>query len=1089
MNNELDRTFKYKETLLSAKGGLNTTTPSVRLPWEDADVLVNFNVTPDGSLVKREGTRSVFQDPEQNSGLYAVKLTVTPRVSFTVLKRGVILSVMAISNDRVEYQVDYAPFNVRSFTSKMSAVEVFDGETPSLLILVENNTPIQLFAYYESVFSFTGTSYTVQNPDWNQLRNQDVSVFVNGVFTPVTVTATGITFATAATRSFDIVILRWYWWAEAETWFGKDFYQDVGRAGDADSDQHVQVPVDTRTDLGVEDVSSYPWELFSSNSGASYTESLLGTPSTPYQYSWSDGTDYDAETSATPVNPSTLFVTFGGNNFPNRQLLLDSNISASNNRINLDNHGFRTGDIVRFSLGTDGVLFRTALTPLSVNSNYFVKKLTDNSFELYTNSSLTTIVDLEDRLNYQFNHFNIRYGDGNITLSSSHNFTTGQKVILGSDIKLPSGLSNAVEYFVQVVDATNIKLFFDRNLRFPVFMAGPSKLFVSPTDVDVVNNIIAVGSTALLDGDRVRFLPNPFGGNTLPAPLSTSTVYFVKIVAATSIELYTTASLSSPVDITSQAYCILIKDEGTFNVRQATGPVYLSRVKVDKVTFARRRKLPFNAGTGITPNNLSVRVDPGLTDLTIFTNTPSTTRYAGWKTVGNIFTVADDPAVTKINYVSTRPDLARFNLAARIRMTNKARTFVGGHALGTERSLLNSGGYIPVYGFGRFANYLTGDFPTIGCLIQGRLVLSGFNSRPGLLLFSGVSDSAFSGEFFTYFQITDALNQPDTDPFDVNVVSASQSNITALINYQNSLFVFTSDTCYRLRSTEAGFSVTNTSLYTVSHQGALNSYCVARSESSVVMLSATGIYDVTLVIEDNFQAGELSTKVKNYFEPLKDSKLHGLPWIVYDNFNLRFLVGLPESNQLQTAKTTNDKILVFDIRSNAWSEYISYAGFPSYSGFVYRDNKLGASTAITTSGPCLPTVLRFGYHTYLDYVLQYNTAPPVLGLPPIFEYQPTYNGVLVYQFNLFELPFVNYMTYTVKVVTSLAKATIDAAHPAYFKRLRGDRLTIKLNSNPGSGKYIIAFKEARVVQVDEVVQPFNQANFTNRPNYNNICNL
>lgn len=1054
----LNRSANDESSLrLTNSGGLNTTSSSQTLPYKDAAALVNFDVDSSGKLVKRGGTLNLYTQATEYK-IYSVRFNVTPRVGFLLTKVGNLLVVSLVYNDSLLQLYSVNMF--KSPNKALRAVELFDGETPSVLLLSEGTTPIQMFGYFESSLSHSGPTYYYQDSKWSSLINSSRYAFADGALCSSAWTSTFVNNLPNQIKDLDIIALRWYWWAEAETWNGQDFYQVVARAGDAPSDQHVVIPAELRTDLE-QGSTDLPWTLFFGNSSTKlYTENTSGTPVRAYEYSFSDGTNYDSTTSQTPLTKSSLFATFGRNNFPNKQRILDKNVNSVTDRFELDDHGYRTHDEVSFSLGDDGVIF----PGLSVGTTYYVNRIDNGSFELYHDIGLVSKVNLSDRNIKYFTDSLIRHADSAI-LIAGHGFSNRDQVVLGSDTKLPTGLLNTVSYYVRVIDGNWFSLCFDSLLRHNVFISAAPKVFFT-THSSSPNTVLQVGATSLLDGDRIRFSSNT---GTLPAGLTEGALYYCKVIDVGSIQIFTDPSLTSVVTMQGgSGVCFLIQDFGTHTIRLSTGSVFLERKPYDSCGISRHRKLRFNNGNGITSTNLDVRVD-GVTY-----NFGSYTAFSAYRTV------TTNPNAL-IKWVAFQTGTLGLPRVARVTLVNKSTQFVGGDASNTPRSLSVSGGYIPVYGFGRFADYSKGVFPTTGVLLQGRLVLAGFQNKPGLLLFSGVSDAAYTTEFFNFYQVTDALTSPTVDPFDLNIVSGNQSILTALMNYQSSLFVFSYDTTYRLRGSESGFAAGSVSLYTVAHQGAVNPDCVARSENSVLIVSPTGVYDINLALEDNFASSEVSTKVSKFFASLKDSKYHELPWIVYDNFRLKFYFGLPS-----TSTAYNDKLLVLDSRTGSWTRYESYAQFRTYSGFTYRDNLLGSQVGITAQLPCFVTVTRLNYSTPLDYVTR-HLSPNGQGLEPIYEYKETYNGVLVYEFDLFELPFKNYTSFRVVLSESLQKGDIEALPDVAYQRLPGEKLVIELFSNPGNGKYLVLIKEARMLFQEGVKHPYDEAFFQSSQDLSNIC--
>jgi hypothetical protein len=82
---------------------------------------------------------------------------------------------------------------------------------------------------------------------------------------------------------------------------------------------------------------------------------------------------------------------------------------------------------------------------------------------------------------------------------------------------------------------------------------------MSGTGVDILNNRITVSNYAnFTDGDQVILTPST--GQSLPAGLAESTIYYVKTAGSSQVELYSDSALTTVIDIT--------------NVSTGTGTIY-----------------------------------------------------------------------------------------------------------------------------------------------------------------------------------------------------------------------------------------------------------------------------------------------------------------------------------------------------------------------------------------------------------------------------------------------------------------------------------------------------------------------------------
>ena len=1071
-------------------GGLNITTAVQALPYSDSSYLVNYDIQPTGKLVTRGGTRVVYKSQFVLS--YA-DFTLSARLSAFIIKEGLDLVVSVVYNNEITILETYTDVFLDT-EAEVNSIELTISDQKSILLLSSNNAPIQLFGHIAFLVNHTGTTALIGDASWvNIVGVYTVHVFVDsilqtgiGITYDVVQSKVSLTGLPSDTKDIDIVAFTWCWWAEAETWFGEDFFRGESRFGDAISDQHIQLPLSVRTDQ--EDFSVYPWLLYkTTNFNDKYTnvQSTL-QPRLVTEYAFTDGINYEYDVSE-KVNPAGLFATFGRNNFINQQLLLDINIDYTNDKIKLDGHEYEDFDAVKFDTGAEGVIFGG----VSVGTTYWVDKLTDGEFQLHGNSTLTSLVNLVARVQKTFDNItDVDFSLSRLTITS-HGFSNGDRVRIGGAGLLLVGLNNTLDYYVKSIDANTVELYFESELLFQIRLSPLSDVYIEASKFDATADTVDIGATSLRTGDRAFFAP---GLGTLPAGISTNIAYYIKFVDITKIELYTNSILTVKVVWTGTATGVLLLRQfaGTMYLYISTGSVFLERVSFDKVYFVRQRELRFNNNTNISANNLYVEIDGVEKNLSISTVAAQTNTYRGWS---NLTTEELSPG-NPLKYLSfdSTPEIG-IERILRVITVNKEVKWLGAAGSSLKYSLTtfaNRGGWRAIYGLGRYADYDNGIFPTVALLFQGRLLLSGFENNAGLILFSLIGDSLFDKEFFNFFQITDALNVEDEsiNPFDINVVSGNQNVITSLASYQNSLFAFTSATTFRITGVSSStVTVNNAGLYSVSRQGALNSNCVARTENGIFYLSSSGLFNVSLQNNDaeNYFNAELSLAIKSIFNPLKNRLLHKLPWIMYSNQLLKIYIAIPEVQGLY-----NSRLFVYDLRTDSWTEYISYAGFETNQGLLYNDSLLGEIISISGRVLCNTTITRLNYSRQGDYVEVQQGASPTEGIPQVFDFVDTYDNVFIYTFDLYELPFTNKNSFKIVLANNLASITpsTPALDSSEWTRVYDvdNKLTVQLTNNPGNGKVLVVEALVRVTWIDNVETPFNLSDFDPRV-YDDACAL
>ena len=106
-----------------------------------------------------------------------------------------------------------------------------------------------------------------------------------------------------------------------------------------------------------------------------YSDALLGVSTVTFT-NYGNGTQ-SLQSAAKKNIVSNIVVTDAGEGYKNKQRTLPSGgISTARNQINIDKHGYQTGEIVRYEKGTPIV------SGLNSTTDYYIHKVDDNNFSL-----------------------------------------------------------------------------------------------------------------------------------------------------------------------------------------------------------------------------------------------------------------------------------------------------------------------------------------------------------------------------------------------------------------------------------------------------------------------------------------------------------------------------------------------------------------------------------------------------------------------------------------------------------------------------------------------------------------------------------
>ncbi|MBD2198648.1 MULTISPECIES: DUF4347 domain-containing protein [Calothrix] len=221
-------------------------------------------------------------------------------------------------------------------------------------------------------------------------------------------------------------------------------------------------------------------------------------------------------------------------------------------KITISAHGFKTGDIVTYTSGTNNI------GGLTNNTQYLVKVLDANTIQLIDNSTrqfvnITSVGDgtlSKKELTVALNDA-VTVPD-TITIAN-HGFTTNDIVtyLPGTDPVI-GGLTANQKYQVRVIDANTFELI-DRDQFEVVDLTSTGGGTIRKVAVDLNANTITIESHGLEDGDVVTYQIGYLGeASTVIGGLTDSKQYQVKVVDENTIQLIDPNSPSTIVDLTSK---------------------------------------------------------------------------------------------------------------------------------------------------------------------------------------------------------------------------------------------------------------------------------------------------------------------------------------------------------------------------------------------------------------------------------------------------------------------------------------------------------------------------------------------------------
>lgn len=905
-------------------GGLNTTTSSVNLPIEDAKDLLNVDVDISGSLKHRSGTDFVLslstsdpisvQEFESNFG-----------IPFVAVRFGTTLRVYHVSGGT--FNQIYTASNVFKFTGR-SNITILPGDLLKLLFLQGNEVPVQLSVYeFQTSVVSAGASITWADPISiivDTTAAGAAKVFINGVYdSGATVAKNASDVTVTPTNSLvvgdvvTVVYICWQWWTEAELWRGEHFFKAVPRFGASDADKNVLVPATIFADLPTNIEPPYGiWLVFTNKAPTNWdndiTDNLFFCL---YNYN---------EAGATFDDP--LYYQFGDGTIVQGKELANSEVPAP--------------------------------TPFVV------------SFGRIANP-----------LEYSYFPDNVNPGIDEVQISN-HEFRNNDYAFVEyADISTRNGkLTYELAKIIVSGDALGFRE--SRNSDAVIDLALPT---VSLTSYTQASGLMFTGAVhGFSSGDTVRLRATRVRDQ--PAQFSAFQNYFFERISDSTFYVHFDSTMNRRHDPNVAI---------TFNTtRLWDWPIEGYKIikrPYDYVGFVRFRKFQFNNSKGVTADwDVDTPVDFYIDDVSIGVNLEYDTTGASGEIGRVVLTIGSNPDIqtsgdvvksgevsqltTFYTVLGNDTDSINIGTNQRVEAIHNETTWAGSSAQSTRfleaTQSTHNGGYVPAYGLGLYANYDTGNFPSVGHTFQERLILGGFAQRPSTAVFSATSDVLDDDNFYNYFQITNALDNTDADPFDVVLSSNNNERILGFISWQQFLFVFTDDSVHRSAniSSAALLTSTNRAFVLVANKGAVNSNCFVITESDIYFLNESAVFSVPLVFEGEYRTSEQSLKVRKDIK--EQVKVNNRSWLKYDKTEFKLYLGLHTDSSVDYA----NELWVYNVETESWTEYKSYPGFNTWDCTTYRDATLGDNILAAVTTNCKTGLLTFNSECPIDFAETYSGA-------------------------------------------------------------------------------------------------------------------
>lgn len=303
-----------------------------------ASVFHNCDVSPDGSVVRRGGSRSLgVLDLNDTSGFLRVESIKTRGGSEYLIyinRGGFTVALTQDRSDLVQPVTIAAIAKAGVWTTTPTAITAITLTAPydRMLFLTPEHPPVQL-SFIERTLDLTCTAnngvgvFTLTAPTsandstlWNDTNTSSYIVTnSDGVVVPVTLKQTGFTFRLSGIfvvgQVYRLTVrqVSWQWWAESTYNEGGDVIQATSRFNVTDVDQSVKVPPRLITDLEPPYKNTQFFGLYAFSTGVWASNTYAGpsqSPTTENEYGFSNGARFTSA-NGNKLQVAPFFATFG----------------------------------------------------------------------------------------------------------------------------------------------------------------------------------------------------------------------------------------------------------------------------------------------------------------------------------------------------------------------------------------------------------------------------------------------------------------------------------------------------------------------------------------------------------------------------------------------------------------------------------------------------------------------------------------------------------------------------------------------------------------------------------------------------------
>ena len=319
--------------------GLDLSLSSGSVEPSSSTVFQNCDISSDGAIVRRNGTRLLFSLDFGTGVGKSWQTTIKTRngTEYLVLVQdgGILITRSYTPPADDALTIGKSVLKTGVWTKTLSNVNFVLLSAPydRLLILTGNHPPVEV-SFLERSMQFVvstaiGADKAINAPfsandyfGWQDRSPGSTLVWDTATLVDYDVLSKGTGFSAVLTnptalplgnQQLTIASITWQWWAEAAFYTGAEFNQSVTRTNVTKADQNIAVPVELITDYPpILSADVYTGMLVSSNSAvcADNTFVLTGQPSTALQYNFTSGGTYQFNAAYTP-QIAPYFVTFG----------------------------------------------------------------------------------------------------------------------------------------------------------------------------------------------------------------------------------------------------------------------------------------------------------------------------------------------------------------------------------------------------------------------------------------------------------------------------------------------------------------------------------------------------------------------------------------------------------------------------------------------------------------------------------------------------------------------------------------------------------------------------------------------------------